>query len=133
MRFKVTQLTLATTLALASTTSFATDLMQSYTEARQSDPVLAISESQNAISKEGVIQSRSALLPQINGSVGWNKNDSEQSFNVGPIDESSNTSQTTSVSLDQSIFNYGNYTQLNSSKERALQSDSELNSAILDI
>ena len=49
MRFKVTQLTLATTLALASTTSFATDLMQSYTEARQSDPVLAISESQNAI------------------------------------------------------------------------------------
>ncbi|MBP6299033.1 MAG: TolC family outer membrane protein [Arenimonas sp.] len=129
MRFKVTQLTLATTLALASTTSFATDLMQSYTEARQSDPVLAISESQNAISKEGVIQSRSALLPQINGSVGWNKNDSEQSFNVGPIDESSNTSQTTSVSLDQSIFNYGNYTQLNSSKERALQSDSELNSA----
>jgi outer membrane protein len=129
MRFKVTQLALATTLALASTTSFATDLMQSYNEARQSDPVLAISESQNAISKEGVIQSRSALLPQINGQLIMNNSDTTQSFNVGPIDKSSNTTQTTSVSLDQSIFNYGNYTQLNSSKDRALQSDSELNSA----
>lgn len=129
MRFKVTQLALATTLALASTTSFATDLMQSYTDARQSDPVLAISESQNAISKEGVVQSRSVLLPQINGRVGMDKSDRTDSYNLLPTDKTSSTNQTMGATLNQSIFNYGNYTQLNSSKDRALQSDSELNSA----
>lgn len=129
MRFKATPLAVATALIFASTTSYATDLMQSYTEARQSDPVLAISESQNAISKEGVIQSRSALLPQINGNLGMNQSDSTQSFNTGPSDKSSSTNQTISATLNQSIYNYGNYAQLNSSKNRALQSDSELDSA----
>lgn len=129
MRFKVTQLALAMTMVFASSSSFATDLMQSYTEARRSDPSLAISESLNSIAQEGVVQTRSALLPQINGSVGWNKNDSEQSFNVGPSDISESTSQNIRAQLDQSIYNYGNYTRLSSSQARAEQSDAELAAA----
>lgn len=129
MRFKVTQLALAMTMAFASSSSFATDLMQSYTEARRSDPSLAISESLNSIAQEGVVQTRSALLPQINGSVGWNKSDSEQSFNVGPSDISESTSQSINARLNQSIYNYGNYTRLSSSQARAQQSDAELAAA----
>lgn len=129
MRFKVTQLALAMTMVFASSSSFATDLMQSYTEARRSDPSLAISESLNSIAQEGVVQTRSALLPQINGSVGWNKNDSEQSFNVGPSDISESTSQSINARLNQSIYNYGNYTRLSSSQARAQQSDAELAAA----
>ncbi|MEY2866563.1 MAG: hypothetical protein RIQ43_589, partial [Pseudomonadota bacterium] len=53
MRFKATPLALATALALSGSPAFAVDLVQSYTQARQGDPTLAISESQNAISKEG--------------------------------------------------------------------------------
>ena len=59
MRFKATPLALATALAFSSAPSGAADLMESYTQARQSDPVLSISESQNYISAEGVVQSRS--------------------------------------------------------------------------
>lgn len=129
MRFKVTQLALAMTMVFASSSSFATDLMQSYTEARQSDPSLAISESLNSIAQEGVIQSRSVLLPQINGSAGMNKNDTTQTLGLGPAQDTSSTSQSYGARLNQSIYNYGNYAQLNSSKERALQSDSELDSA----
>ncbi|HWS40969.1 MAG TPA: TolC family outer membrane protein [Arenimonas sp.] len=129
MRFKVTQLALAMTMVFASSSSFATDLMQSYTEARRSDPSLAISESLNSIAQEGVVQTRSALLPQINGSVGWNKNDSEQSFNVGPSVTSESTRQNIRAQLDQSIYNYGNYTRLSSSQARAEQSDAELAAA----
>jgi len=81
MRFKATPLALATALALSSSPAFAVDLVQSYTQARQSDPTLAISESQNAISKEGVVQSRSNLLPQINGRVGLNKSDTDGTLN----------------------------------------------------
>lgn len=129
MRFKATPLALATALALCSSPSFAVDLMQSYTQARQSDPTLAISESQNAISKEGVVQSRSSLLPQINGRLSMNKNDSDGTLSNNTTFESSSTTQNTSASLNQSIYNYGNYARLSSSKARANQSNAELDSA----
>lgn len=129
MRFKATPLALATALALCSSPSFAVDLMQSYTQARQSDPQLAISESQNDISKEGVIQSRSNLLPQVNGRLSMNKNDSDGTLSNNSTFESSSTTQNTSASLNQSIYNYGNYARLSGSKARAEQSDAELDSA----
>jgi outer membrane protein len=129
MRFKATPLALATALGLCSTPSFAVDLMQSYTQARQSDPTLAISESQNAISKEGVVQSRSSLLPQINGRLSMNKNDSDGTLSNNTTFESSSTTQNTSASLNQSIYNYGNYARLSGSKARANQSNAELDSA----
>ncbi len=129
MRFKATPLALATALVLCSSPSFAVDLMQSYTQARQSDPTLAISESQNAISKEGVVQSRSSLLPQINGRLSMNKNDSDGTLSNNTTFESSSTTQNTNASLNQSIYNYGNYARLSGSKARANQSNAELDSA----
>lgn len=129
MRFKATPLALATALALSSSPAFAVDLVQSYTQARQGDPTLAISESQNAISKEGVVQSRSNLLPQINGRMSLNKNDTDGTLNNNTTFSSSSTQQQNSASLSQSIYNYGNYARLSGSKARALQSDSELDSA----
>ncbi len=129
MRFKVTQLALAMTLVFASSTSFATDLMQSYTEARQSDPALAISESLNSIAQEGVVQSRSNLLPQLNGRVGMNTTNSDGTLNNNTTFSSGNTSENISATLNQSIYNYGNYTRLSSSQARAQQSDAELDAA----
>ena len=129
MRFKATPLALATAFVLCSSPSFAVDLMQSYTQARQSDPTLAISESQNAISKEDVVQSRSSLLPQINGRLSINKNDSAGTLSNNTTFDSSSTTQNTSASLNQSIYNYGNYARLSGSKARANQSNAELDSA----
>jgi outer membrane protein len=129
MRFKATPLALATALALCSSPTFAVDLMQSYTQARQSDPTLAISESLNSISKEGVVQSRSTLLPQINGRIGINDSETDGTLNDGTVFASGNTSQNNSLSLNQSIYNFGNYARLAGSKARADQSNAELDAA----
>ena len=125
MRFKATPLALATALVLCSSPSFAVDLLQSYTQARQSDPTLAISESQNSISKEGVVQSRSSLLPQVSAQTGLTRNKSEN--NLQP--SSTSTSRSSNISLTQSLFNWGNYTRLNGSQAREQQSNAELDSA----
>lgn len=129
MRCKATPLAMATALALSCTPAFAVDLVQSYAQARQSDPALAISESQNAISKESVAQSRSNLLPQINARMSRNKSESDYTLDNNVSGSSSSTQDNTSVSLSQSLYNYGNYARLSGSKARALQADSELDSA----
>lgn len=129
MTCKATPLALATALALCCSPAFAVDLIQSYTQARQSDPSLAISESQNAISKEGVQQSRASLLPQVSGRISLNKSDTDGTLSNNTPFSSSSTQQQNSANLNQSLYNYGNYARLSGSKERALQSDSELDSA----
>jgi outer membrane protein len=129
MRLQATPLALATALALTATPAFAVDLMQSYTEARKSDPTLAISESQNAIQKEGVVQTRANLLPQINDSIGLTRSDSAGTLANNNTFDSSSTSRGANLSLNQSIFDWGDYTRLSASKARALQSDAELDSA----
>ena len=75
------------------------------------------------------MQSRSNLLPQINGRMSLNKNDTDGTLNNNTTFSSSSTQQQNSASLSQSIYNYGNYARLSGSKARALQSDSELDSA----
>jgi outer membrane protein len=129
MRFKATPLAFAIALATVSMPSAGSDLMESYTQARQSDPVLSISELQNSISKEGVVQSRSTLLPQINGRIGINDTETDGTLNDGTDFSSGNTSQNNSLTLNQSIYNYGNYARLAGSKDRSGQSDAELDAA----
>ena len=58
-------LALALLLTGISAQSQATDLLQAYELARQSDPQLSAAESQKNAQGENIVQSRSALLPQI--------------------------------------------------------------------
>ena len=67
-------LALALSLVLLSAPAFAQDLVQTYELARAGDPQLSIAESQRDISREGAVQARAQLLPQIGGSVGLNRN-----------------------------------------------------------
>ena len=62
-------LCLAVLLAGAAGAANAADLMQAYELARQSDPQLAAAEAQTLAQRELPVQSRSALLPQVNGSL----------------------------------------------------------------
>ena len=126
MRFKATPLALATALVMSTSPAFAVDLMQSYVDARQNDPALSIAESQNAISKENVTQSRSVLLPQISGGLGANRTSSDGTLFNNTTYSSSSSSSNLNATLNQSLFNYGNYAGLAASKARAEQSDAEL-------
>ncbi|MBZ4359399.1 outer membrane channel protein TolC, partial [Mycobacterium tuberculosis] len=60
-------LALALAAALLPMTASAADLLQVYEMARNGDPQLSAAESTRLFDKEGAVQARAALLPQING------------------------------------------------------------------
>ena len=86
----------------------AEDLMQTYQQARQNDPQYAAAEANRAVAAENPVQARAALLPQVDGSVGVTRNDE------GP--GSSVQTGSWGVRLNQSLFDYGNYSALRGAK-----------------
>ena len=100
-------LVIALVLALLPAAAQADDLLQSYTNARNSDPQYAAAESNRAIAAERPVQARAVLLPQVGCSVG-----------VTRVDQGNGSARTASWGVDasQSIFDYGNYTALRAAK-----------------
>jgi outer membrane protein len=128
-------------LALGCASAHAGDLVQAYDLARQSDPQLAGSEASKRAQEEGIGISRSALLPQINGSVELSKsNGSSSSISstpngsggvvFGPSSGNSDIkNRSDTVNLQQSIYDRSNYTRLSASRSRAAQYDALYDSA----
>ena len=100
-------LALALALVLLPAAAQADDLLQSYQNARSSDPQYAAAESTRAVAAERPVQARANLLPGIGGSVSSNRVDRGNG-------DSSNGSW--GLSLNQSLFNFGNYTALQGAK-----------------
>src|SRR5690606_28879398 len=137
MRLSLRPLSFAILLAGAAGTANAADLMQAYELARQSDPQLSAAESRSLAQGEGVVQSRAALLPQLDGEVSWSRTETDssgsQAFGTVVQPASVSTSESTSrgwgVNLRQSIYDHGNYTRLNAAKARAAQAEAEYKAA----
>ena len=100
-------LAFALAVALLPAAAQADDLLQSYNNARNSDPQYAAAESTRAIAAERPVQARATLLPQVNGSVGFNR--------AGTPGDGHRTGSW-GVSASQSVFDYGNYTALRAAK-----------------
>jgi outer membrane protein len=131
MTLRLRPLSLALLLAGLSAQAQATDLMQAYDLARQSDPQLAGSEAQKNAQGEGVVQARANLLPQIGASVSINKTEGRSSGNqvfagsATPINStySSSKDRSSGVTINQSVYDHSNYTRLGASRARAQQAD----------
>ena len=100
-------LALALAFVLLPAAAQADDLLQSYQNARSSDPQYAAAESTRAVAAERPVQARANLLPGIGGSVSSNRVDRGNG-------DSSNGSW--GLSLNQSLFNFGNYSALQGAK-----------------
>lgn len=124
-------------LGLAGASSaHAEDLMDAYRQALQSDPVLMQAEAGNRIGHEGMVQSRAALLPQINGSVDFNDTHGTQSntqlidtpngpvFNTGSA-HNAGRSRSESVGLQQVLFDLGRFSQLRASQASAAAANAQ--------
>lgn len=136
-------LALALLLTGISAQSQATDLLQAYDLARQSDPQLSAAESQKNAVGEGVVQSRSALLPQISADATLSDSSGDRSSigsspdpdNPGSVifGQSTGSSDTRSrdlgLNIRQSIYDHSNYTRLGASKARAKAAESDLDAA----
>jgi len=136
MTFRLSPIHLGLLLALGCASAQAGDLVQAYDLARQSDPQLAGSEANKRAQEAGIGISRSALLPQISATGTLTKSNGSSSSITsfpcstgsgvcfGPNSGSSDIkSRNESVGLQQSVFNYANYTQLKSSRSRAREFD----------
>jgi len=102
-------LVLALALVLLPAAAQADDLLQSYQNARSSDPQYAAAESSRAVAAERPVQARANLLPDIGGSVGVDRLDR------GGAGGASRTGSW-GVSLNQSLFSLGNYSALRGAK-----------------
>ncbi len=136
---------LALALAAGAPLAHADDLVQVYHEARASDPQLAGAEATNRATGEFVVQARSALLPQIGASLGYQRVHGDSSapepvtLGDGTIDiidvtTSSRTfARTTGGRLDQSILDLSKWTAVKSARATARAGDANLEAAQQDL
>jgi outer membrane protein len=132
-------LALAIGLALAGSAG-AADLLEVYQQARQGDPQLQAAEAQKFAAGEGIVQARSALLPQLSAQASLRDADGNSTsvgtfptedggVQFGSVDGSAGTKDRDySINLRQSIYNHQSYTRL-----RAARADSSRFAADYDV
>ncbi|WP_026010734.1 MULTISPECIES: TolC family outer membrane protein [unclassified Pseudoxanthomonas] len=119
-------LALALAAALAPVTASAADLLQTYEMARNGDPTLAIAESNTLITKEGRVQARAALLPQVNGSASLTRSRTERDGRPGTIER---TSRSYGLRASQTLFNWGDFSTLRAERTLSAAADQDLAAA----
>jgi outer membrane protein len=138
-------LALALAVALLPAAAQAEDLLQAYQLARAGDPQFAAAESGRLVTKEGAVQARAALLPQIDGSASYNRSKSTGpgTERISSVDEDGNPvfeningdSDTTSnsrrygLNLDQTLFDFGKFSRVRSQNALSKAADFTLDSA----
>ncbi|MEZ0469139.1 TolC family outer membrane protein [Luteimonas salinilitoris] len=103
-------LAIALTLALLPASAFAQDLLQTYELARSGDPQLSISESNRDIAREGRVQARAQLLPQITGSASLS-----HSYLAGTSGDLRR--RNAGVDLNQTVFDLGQISSLRAQRD----------------
>ena len=129
-------LALALAMLLLPLCAQAEDLVQAYELARNSDPQLAAAESGRLATREGAVQARASLLPQLSGDGSYSRSNSEsegsQAFG-GTLFTSDSENNTTSrqygLNLIQMVYDHSNITRLRSQNALAKASDFRLECA----
>ncbi len=103
-------LALALATALCSAPLAAADLMQTYELARLGDPVLSSAESGRLIDREGAVQARAGLLPQLDGTVSFGRG-----YSAGSSVRGSDRSY--GARLSQSVFDWRTINQYRAARE----------------
>jgi outer membrane protein len=114
----------------------AEDLLQTYQLARAGDPQLSAAESGRLATREGAVQARAQLLPQLAGDASVTKSQTDgtgtQVFGsvIVPNDNSQDaTSHTYGVTLNQMVYDRSRFTLLKSQQALGKASDFQLRSA----
>lgn len=137
-------LVFALALALLPASAFAEDLLQTYELAREADPQLSAAESSRLATREGAVQARSALLPQIDGSASISRSRTDSTstqrefddsvtppaLRTFPVDsESESTNRNLGINLRQAVYDRSNFTRLRSQNALSRSADFQLESA----
>ncbi len=123
-------LTLALAIALAPLTTHAADLLQVYEMARNGDPQLSAAESNRLYTKEGQVQARAALLPQVNGEASLDRSRVKAD---GVSGSTTSKSRTYGINGSQTLFNWGQFATLRAQRDISQAADFTLDSANDDL
>lgn len=123
-------LALALAAALSPMAAQATDLLQVYEMARNGDPTLASAESTRLYDKEGAVQARAALLPQLDGTATLSRTKTEYEGISGRA-----LSKTRSYGIDasQTLFNWAQFSNLRAQRDVSKAADFTLESSKDDL
>lgn len=119
-------LALALATALTPLAAQGADLLQVYDMARQGDPQLSAAEADHRYTREGAVQARAVLLPQINGNASLSRSRVEYD---GISGSATNTSRNYQLSGGQVLFDGARFANLRAQREIARAADFELESA----
>jgi len=136
------RLVLALAFALLPATAAAEDLLQTYELARAGDPQFSAAESSRLATREGAVQARAAMLPQLDGSASISRSRSEgpATENVRDPDtgevvqysgdvESEVTTRRFGVDASQMLFDASRFSTLRGQRALSRASDYQLEAA----
>src|SRR5690554_4338062 len=132
------RLVLALAFALLPATAAAEDLLQTYELARAGDPQFSAAESSRLATREGAVQARAAMLPQLDGSASIRRSRSEgpSTFQADPTEptvngdiETESTTRNVGVSGTQMLFDMTRFTTLRGQQALSRASDYQLEAA----
>ena len=134
-------LALALTL-LPAAAVHAEDLLQTYELARSGDPQLSAAEANRRITREGAVQARAALLPQVDGSATYRQSRSTGPSTQNQFDpttgqpirfsgesESETHSRNLGLNVNQVLFDFGRFSRARSQNTLSRAADFQLRSA----
>jgi len=117
-------------LLLGNTASHAEDLLEIYRFAQESDPQLRAAEAGNQAAQQVRVQSRAALLPQLNLGADYTHHETDiQASSTGVTGTTDYDSNGYTLSLRQSIYHHDYYVQLKQADARIAQANAEYEGA----
>jgi outer membrane protein len=136
---------LALALAIAllpAAAAHAEDLLQTYELARAGDPQLSAAEASRRATREGAVQARAALLPQIDGSATYRESRSTGPSTQTQLDpttgdpirfsgdsDTESHSRNLGVNVNQVLFDFGRFSRVRSQGALSEAADFQLRSA----
>lgn len=122
---KLLPLFISAALGSMSTSAFADSLAEIYDLAKQNDPQLLSVAAQRDQAFEAITSSRSALLPQINLTAGYNLTRGDTEYDSNLINDVSNDANalTAGVSFSQALYNRASWISLDTAEKSARQAD----------
>ncbi|TON95196.1 outer membrane channel protein TolC [Vibrio parahaemolyticus] len=122
---KLLPLFISAALGGISSSAWADSLAEIYDLAKQNDPQLLSVAAQRDRAFEAITSSRSALLPQINLTAGYNVTRGDTEYDSNLISDVSNDSNalTAGVNFSQELYNRASWITLDTAEKSARQAD----------
>ncbi|CAE6878640.1 COG1538 Outer membrane protein [Vibrio sp. B1REV9] len=120
---KLLPLFISAALGSMSTSAWADSLAEIYDLAKQNDPQLLSVAAQRDAAFEAITSSRSALLPQINLTAGYNLTRGDREPDSGPKASTDQDVLSAGVGFSQELYNRASWITLDTAEKTARQAD----------